>query len=228
MVANRQKYLITISFSETNPLEKRLVAHLRQVKENLGDEVKSQILRMMTILTDTYSIGEDPNSSVGDIEESLIRSMNSMSGEMSQLAAYCRTKHGIELTSESWRRFGLIPLAPFDLSSTRSNGVITDCPPAPESQPETTGQRLTRENQERSDEIDRQIHSAQPFIDPEVLMETVSLVDETIIAPAPLPVPDEDDDEDDDYDPDDDLTDEEYSAKVLARIPNNQVVMVYD
>ena len=111
MVANRQKYLITISFSETNPLEKRLVTYLRRVKENSGDEVKSQVLRMMAILVDTYSIAEDPNSSVGEIEESLIRSMNSMSGEMSQLATYCRTKHGIELTSESWRRFGLIPLA---------------------------------------------------------------------------------------------------------------------
>ena len=83
---------------------------------------------------------------VANRQKYLLRSMNSMSGEMSHLATYCRTKHGIELTSESWRWFGLIPLAPFDLASTRSDGVNSGRPSAFENQSETTGQRLSPEN----------------------------------------------------------------------------------
>jgi hypothetical protein len=78
-------------------------------------------------------------------------------------------------------------------------------------------EQLSRENQELSDEIDREIvdrSSTQPNLVPEDedYDEEYEKYKNT-------------EDEDDDYDPDDDLTDDEYAAKVLARIPNNQMVI---
>ncbi len=106
----KPKTLLAVSFLETNPLEVRLVKYLRSVKERFGDEAKTQIVRGLMILFDTYAIGEDSTSSISDIEEALVRSLNALSGQMSEQAAYCRSRHGIDLTPESWKRFGVLPV----------------------------------------------------------------------------------------------------------------------
>jgi hypothetical protein len=108
MATDRTKSLINISFLESNPQEARIASYLKVVKETVGIEVKPQIMRAVTAFFDTYAIGEDPNSSPEQIEEAFVNSLNSLSSELSNLDAYCRIRHGIDLSPNTWKRFGLV------------------------------------------------------------------------------------------------------------------------
>jgi hypothetical protein len=108
MVNNRAKSLINISFLGTNPQEARIANHLKFVKENVGIEIKPQIIRAVAAFFDTYAIGEDPTSSPQQIEEAFVNSLNALSNEMSNLDAYCRIRHGIDIAPKTWKRFGLL------------------------------------------------------------------------------------------------------------------------
>ena len=229
---------IKIDFRDGNLQEMRMATFLRSRKD-MGKQLKTEILKPLYSFLDTFAVGADPNSTPAEIETAFITSMIEMSSQMSALALYCRVEHGINLSPESWRTFGLLP-SPIAQGRT-SFDVRQNLPPTLENDGETTGQRLMRENREILPYIDQETReqllsqkdqasvqetqSPRPPAAPEVLMETV-------IAPVPTPVPEveeqEDDDYDPDYDPEDDLSDEEYSALVLGRIPNRQEVVHYD
>ena len=222
MASTRAKNLVTVGLLESNPAEARFAEILRDEKLSSGMDIKPQVFGMIKSYLDPVAVGQNPDSTKADIEEALIRSLNTLASQMSWLATYCRTKHGIELTSESWQRFGLLfsPIAQVGTSSD----VRQNLPSVPESQSESWGQRLSRENHEGLIETLQEIPSPQTLAAPEVLMEPVITP-----APAPAPVPEvEEDDYDPDYDPEDDLSDEEYSALVLGRIPDLQEVVHYD
>jgi hypothetical protein len=108
MGTERAKSLINISFLVTNPQEARIANYLKFVKENVGIEIKPQIIRAVVAFFDTYAIGEDTNSSPQQIEEAFINSLNALSSEMSNLNAYCRIRHGIDVGPKTWKRFGLL------------------------------------------------------------------------------------------------------------------------
>jgi hypothetical protein len=264
MTADKIIDSIKINFRENNAQEIRVAAFLRSQKE-IGKELKAEITKPLYSFIDTYAVGEDPNSTLDEIETTFITSMIAMSSQMSSLSLYCRVKHGINLSPDSWRTFGLlhspIPgtseyIPPIFDKGSKSGIAMSvnddtnfhsekyekgraDTRPTTQSRTlidesltfmspevisrlvddptETTCQRLSRENQELSDEIDREIvdrSSTQPNLVPEDedYDEEYEKYKNT-------------EDEDDDYDPDDDLTDDEYAAKVLARIPNNQMVI---
>jgi hypothetical protein len=108
MATDRTKSLINISFLESNPQEARIASYLKVVRESVGIEVKPQIMRAVSAFFDTYAIGEDPNSSPQQIEETLVNSLNALSSELSNLDAYCRIRHGIDISPNTWKRFGLL------------------------------------------------------------------------------------------------------------------------
>jgi hypothetical protein len=108
MATDRTKSLINISFLESNPQEARIASYLKFVRESVGIEVKPQIMRAVTAFFDTYAIGEDPNSSPQQVEEAFINSLNALSSELSNLDAYCRIRHGIDIAPSTWKRFGLL------------------------------------------------------------------------------------------------------------------------
>jgi hypothetical protein len=108
MAPDRTKSVINISFLESNPQEARIANYLKVVKETVGIEVKPQIIRAVTAFFDTYAIGEDPNSSPEQVEEAFVNALNSLSSELSNLDAYCRIRHGIDLAPNTWKRFGLL------------------------------------------------------------------------------------------------------------------------
>lgn len=107
MVASRTKYFTSVNFSETNLLEVRLITYLKNTRESSGDEVKAQVIRALTAFYSVYAIAEDPNSTQAEVEQAFTKSLNMLSGQMSDIAAYCRGR--IPLSTDSWQRFGLLP-----------------------------------------------------------------------------------------------------------------------
>jgi hypothetical protein len=108
MAMDRTKSLINISFLQSNPQEARIASYLKSVKESVGIEVKPQIMRAVAAFFDTYAVGEDPSSSPQQIEETFVNSLNALSSELSNLDAYCRIRHGIDIAPNTWKRFGLL------------------------------------------------------------------------------------------------------------------------
>jgi hypothetical protein len=108
MAPDRTKSLINISFLQSNPQEARIASYLKFVKESVGIEVKPQIMRAVAAFFDTYAVGENPNSSPQQVEETFINSLNALSSELSNLDAYCRIRHGIDISPNTWKRFGLL------------------------------------------------------------------------------------------------------------------------
>lgn len=183
------KNYFTLRISSDNDRHVRLIK-LLQSKKFFDRDVKSLMMEPAAAYYQTYEVGEDSNSTREDVLESLINSFNSLSGQMSNLAAYAQSKYGID--PDVWKRFGLLPtpVAP-----------TYDRPPLIAQSPvESTGDRLTRENQQRSDEIDRELASRE-----------IAPVAQTASKRPPAVIePDEDDDDDDDLSP------EEYEAKMRA------------
>lgn len=218
---------IKINFRDSNAQEIRMAAFLRSQKE-IGKELKSEIMRSVYSFLDTFAVGADPNSTSSDIETAFITSMISMSSQMSALALYCRLEHQINLSAESWRTFGLLP-PPIDRATTRSGKSTM---PNPGSYldfavdekgnklsmlsvpSETTGQRLSRENQERPDEIDQETVNRSFDLSTDVEFFLQEAQPETV------------DEYDPDYDPEDDLSEEEYLELVNSRMTVNIPVIV--
>lgn len=219
---------IKITFREENAQEIRMAAFLRSQKE-IGKELKTEVMKAVYSFLDTFAVGADPNSTSSDVETAFITSMISMSSQMSTLALYCRVKHGINLSPESWRTFGLLP-SPIARTSHNFLPTCDDTPDLPgvrdltkESvahQPqETVGQRLLRENQERSEEIDREI--AARSIEIEQSLENTVSVEEKKPQVVTSNLSDYDQDEDDD-----DETDAEYLARMALIVENRSSKVV--
>ena len=177
--------------------------YLQRVKEYSGKEIKTQILEAMILCFDADSIGEDPNSSFAELEESLVRSMNLLSAKMSQLANYYRTKHGIELTTDTWQRFGLIP-------PTQSIPIKPLNPP----NYLNPGLGLSPEQQERLLEIDR-ILAGEIEEQPDETFRTLAVKNQE------QPDEIEEDNEDDEDEETDGETDGEYLARAAHMVKRN-------
>ena len=209
---------VRIIFRESHPQEMRMAAFLRSQKE-IGKELKAEVLKPLYSFLDTFAVGSDSKSTPAEIETAFITSMIAMSSQMSSLALYCRLEHGINLSPESWRTFGLLP-SPIGTSLHVLPSITTT--ESPTDLRETTGQRLSRENRERLEEINQQAPSVASVVDSEVLIETLPIVDNrTAITRTPPPVPDEIDD-----DGDDDETDEEYLARTAHLVINRSSKIV--
>lgn len=127
MVVSRTKYFTSVNFSETNLLEIRLITHLKNKRESSGEEVKAQVIHALTAFYSVYAIAEDPNSTQAEVEQAFTKSLNMLSGQMSDIAAYCRGR--IPLSTDSWQRFGLLPSSFPPLAI--STGSIAFPPPSP-------------------------------------------------------------------------------------------------
>jgi hypothetical protein len=211
MAATRSKYSITISFSETSPIEVRLIKYLKIIKEKSGEEVKSQIIKAMMAFYDVYAIGENPDSTSEEIEDAMTNCFIELSGHMSRVAAYGKTRHGINSPPESWKQFGLIlnnSIAPSyspavqHQQPTRSNDSAI-----PTVSSEATGQQA---------DIDVQNSRNNARVDPQPPFESFPLaqgqksgIDMDVSSPTQV--------QDDDDDDDDNLSAEEYIAKMKAR-----------
>jgi hypothetical protein len=212
MVISRRKSLIRIDFSQNSPLEARLIDYLKNTKEKSGEEVKSQILKAISAFYDVYAIGENPESTSEEIEDAMTNCFIELSGHMSRVAAYGKTRHGINSPPESWKQFGLIladSIAPTyspavqHQQPTRSNDSA-----APTASSETTGQRA---------DIDVQNSQNNARVDPQPPFESFPLAQGkksgvAMVVNSPTQIQDDDDDDDDN------LSDEEYAAKIKKRI----------
>jgi hypothetical protein len=199
MDESKKDFNLKIVASEEHYLQ--VIGYLKSNKHHQGS-VKHQIMRAMMSFFDPYSIGEDPNSSKEDVLESVINSLNTLSGQMSDLAAYVQVRHGID--PDIWKRFGLLPtsIAPtYDRPQSIANALG-----------ESTGDRLSRDNQQR---FSRGEATPTEEIDRELASREIAPVVQTAQKKPPAAVELEDEDDDDD------LSDEEYEAKMRASIPTN-------
>lgn len=177
----------------------------------------------------SLSVAQSSESSREDRDKSLFKSLGLLKQHMCYLMDYHFRLDGTVVTPESFSSVVINPLfkeyGDSMWASTRSGkSVLPMCDDIPDlpgvrdltkepvvQSPETVGQRLSRENQERSEEIDREIAARS-------------------IDPVPLVVPDDDEPEEDDYDPDydpeDDLSEEEYLELVNSRMTVNIPVIV--
>jgi hypothetical protein len=144
MVANRAKKIVSVNFVESNPMEVRLAGYLKAARDKTGEEVKERVMMATGSFFNPIAIGEDPNSSTEDIEEALINSLINLSGQMSRLISYCGNKHGIHLSSESWRLLGLMPSVP----------SIVQQPEIDRSHPKSKGKRSVLQIEPDEDEED--------------------------------------------------------------------------
>lgn len=188
-----------------------------------GGAISSRAIDALSAFYLSLAVAENPDSTKEDIRKAEHYCLSKLKGHICFLMDKHSRDSDIKIEGDDFATVMIDPPMSHanDLISTRlGKSIVVDSllkrssvvvPPAnPE---ESTGQRLSRENQERSNEVGREISAR--------LGE-----DETRFIPPDKMAVELLGDEDDDYDPDDDLTDEEYSAKVLDRIPNNQMKIV--
>jgi len=103
---NRAKNLATVTFVASNETEVRTIAHLKKVKDKTGVEIKSQILRAVTSLTDLYSIGDDPNCTCQDFEDATVNFLIDLITQINRGLSYAKNhKHQIDVPPKSWTQF---------------------------------------------------------------------------------------------------------------------------
>jgi hypothetical protein len=174
-------------------------ADIRKAEHECLSKLKAHMCFLMDKHYREDDIRIDPNEFSNVIINSLFKGYDDQastrSGKSSALTSqFSREVADIDRSLEETK-----PEA-FDAKSLIAHaGTLSNENPSPDL-PEATGQRLSRENQERSDEIDRSINSS-PVSQPEL-------------------------NEDDDYDPDDDLSDEEWLAKQEATVKTTIAVFV--
>ncbi len=173
----------------------------------------------------SLSVAKFPGSSREDRDKSLLKSLGLLKQQMCYLMDFHHQLDGTVVTPDSFSTVMINPVvkeyAEFDqfdalggkpvissgiLPESETNPLISS-PPA-----ETTGQRLSRENQERSGEIDREIanrSNTQPNFVPDEDEDDQDFDEEY---EKYKQTEDEDEDEDDD----DNLTDEEYLEKMKS------------
>lgn len=113
---------VKLTFRENSPQEVRLINYLRGQRSK-GKELKTEMMKAVASFFDVYAIAEDPNSTQSEIEQAFVKSLNMLSGQMSDLEVYCRGR--IPLSSDSWKRFGLLPSS---FPSSASTGLIAPLP----------------------------------------------------------------------------------------------------
>ena len=106
MTQKRSKNLATITFVASNETEVRTIAYLKKVKNKTGAEIKSQILKSVTSLTDLYSIGDDPNCTRQDFEDATVNFLIDLTTQINRGLSYAKNhKHQIDVPPKSWTQF---------------------------------------------------------------------------------------------------------------------------
>ena len=106
MTQKRSKNLATITFVASSETEVRTIAHLKKVKDKTGVEIKSQILKSVTSLTDLYSIGDDPNCTRQDFEDATVNFLIDLTTQINRGLSYAKNhKHQIDVPPKSWTQF---------------------------------------------------------------------------------------------------------------------------
>lgn len=121
MTQKRSKNLATITFVASSETEVRTIAHLKKIKDKSGVEIKAQILRAVTSLTDLYSIGDDPNCTKQDLEDAMVDFMIDLTSHLNRGLSYAKHhKHQIDVPPKSWTQFCQIAdsIFPGDLSKS--------------------------------------------------------------------------------------------------------------
>lgn len=194
---------------------------LAQYLRSSGNGIKLSAFEAIRAFFYSVAIAECTDSSKEEIEKALLYCLSAMKHRMTELMDYHSRENGITVCPDLFSSVMINPsvrawaendqeVVPTMRSMTTSKTEILDCSPAAE----TTGRRSSRENQERSDEIDRQIAQTPPAQQPQ---------------PIPVAIPvaavvSVDDDDDDDYDENE--TDEEYLARTahLVKITSTKLV----
>ena len=129
MTQKRSKNLATITFVASSETEVRTIAHLKKIKDKSGVEIKAQILRAVTSLTDLYSIGDDPNCTKQDLEDAMVDFMIDLTSHLNRGLSYAKHhKHQIDVPPKSWTQFCQIAdsIFPGDLSKSPAIVPIID------------------------------------------------------------------------------------------------------
>jgi len=147
MENNRAKNVTTISFLESNSSDRRLVNYLRKVKEESGEEIKTQIAKAAMALYDVYAIGEDPDSTQADLEMAMLRCWNLLSTHLGEVALYGKNhKHNVSLSYPHFASIDSMALSHFP--------AVTSQPPIAESVPSVSQEPDRQTIVEEKKEID--------------------------------------------------------------------------
>ena len=88
-----------IQFIDSNPSDRRLIKHLESVKEQTGEDIKSQISKAALALYDVYAIGNNPDSTKADLEMGMLRCWNVLSTHLGEVALYGKNhQHNVSLS----------------------------------------------------------------------------------------------------------------------------------
>jgi hypothetical protein len=217
------KNTLYINVKESNPDLSLLIDFLK------NGSISSRAIEALEAFYMSLAVADSPDSTKEDIAKAEHYCLSKLKGHMCYLMDKHYRDDDIRIDPDSFSTVMISQVTQgyveLDRASNRpgksmmqSGEILPDRPGAevnlsdsPNDSAETTGQY-----QERSDEISREIadRSSTAFASP------------TEAAFSSREEPQTETEDDEDYDPDDDLTDDEYAAKVLARIPNNQITMV--
>ncbi|NJR32010.1 MAG: hypothetical protein HC778_02975 [Chamaesiphon sp. CSU_1_12] len=195
-----------INLRETCSRELLLAKYL-QIQKQGGVEIKSLILEPVMAFLELYAVGEDRAVSKSELERVLVEAMISLSGQMSSLANYARTRHQIELSPESWQMFGVLP-SPLQSFSERSLAFVNRKDDKLETfATEPALGTDTRWLEQSVDDVMNLLEDSEP---PTVSVSNcqlnVNVESEAVTF------------DNNDFDDDDDLTDEEYLAKTASQV----------
>jgi MgtE intracellular N domain len=107
MRAKKNVDSVKLEFRNAVLTEARMANYLRS-RQKKGAELKGEIMLAVSAFFSVYSIAEDPNSTEIEIERAFVKSLNSLSGQMSELEVYCRGRFNLSATT-IWARFGELP-----------------------------------------------------------------------------------------------------------------------
>ena len=93
------KNVTTVGFLDSNPSDKRIIEHLRKVKEASGDEIKTQISKAVIAFYDVYAIGDNPDTTQEEFEKVLQDCWIELSSHISRVALYAKNhKYNVNLS----------------------------------------------------------------------------------------------------------------------------------
>jgi len=143
-----------IQFLETNPSEKRIIEHLKNVKEESGEEIKAQILRAITAFYDVYAIGNNPDSTKADLEMAMLRCWNLLSTHLGEVALYGKNhKYNVSLSYPHFALIDSMALSHFP-AVTREPTIAESAPNVSQQEPDRNHTVTTVEEKKEVEEID--------------------------------------------------------------------------
>ena len=103
---NRARNLLTVSFLGSSDSEVRLIRHLKHVKRKTGVEIKPQILKAVSTLSNLYVVGEDPATTRPELEDAMANFLIELTVHLSRGLSYCQNhKFKLESPPNGWKQF---------------------------------------------------------------------------------------------------------------------------